>query len=164
VTEFVFEPERILEKLAEHRVRFVLIGGLAATIHGSPVVTVDVDIAYERTRENLSRLAAALADMNARLRGIDEDVPFELDAKTLEAGHNFTFATDLGNLDILGWPDGITDYETLSANAIETNFGGKTIRIASLDDLIHMKKASNRPKDQIGVMHLEAVKEMTGES
>ena len=161
MTDFVFEPEQILRKLTEHEVNFVVIGGLAATIHGSPMVTVDIDIAYERTPENLGRLAAALEDTNARLRGVEEDVPFELDLKTLRAGHNFTFETDLGNLDILGWPDGIGDYETIVGNAIETTFGGQPVKVASIDDLINMKRASNRPKDQVEVMHLEAVKEMT---
>jgi hypothetical protein len=161
VTEFVYEPELIVQKLAEHGVRFILIGGLAATIHGSPMITGDVDIAYERSHENLARLAKALREINARLRGVNEQVPFKLDAKTLQVGSNFTFETDLGNVDILGWTDGVSDYETLMSHAVESVLGGQPVKVASVDDLIRMKKASNRPKDREGVMHLEAVKEMT---
>ena len=73
-----YDPERILKKLLQHNVRFVVIGGVAAALHGSPMLTADVDISYERSPGNLERLGAALAEMNARLRGVEEDLPFEL--------------------------------------------------------------------------------------
>jgi hypothetical protein len=159
--EFVYEPDRILEHLARRGVKFVLVGGLAATLHGSPVITADVDIVYERSKENLQRLADVLTELNARLRGVDDELPFKPDVETLEAGQNFTFVTDIGNLDCLGWPDGIRDYEELRRDAVELKLGERTVLAASIDDLITMKSASNRPKDREGVMYLKELKEMT---
>lgn len=66
-----FDPERLLHVLAEHEVSFVLIGGLAAVAHGSPLPTTDVDIAPDRTEENLDRLASALSELGAKKRRID---------------------------------------------------------------------------------------------
>ena len=154
------DPQPLLETLAEHSVKFVIIGGLGAVLHGSPVVTQDVDIAYERTPENLECLAAALADINAKLRGVDPDLPFEPDARALKSGSNFTFDTDLGELDCLGWPDGINSYAELLENAVPMTLGGHNVLVASIDDLIKMKSAVGRPKDRFGVLHLEAIKEM----
>lgn len=160
MNEIVFDPEKLVEKLLEYDVRFVVIGGVAATLHGSPVVTTDLDIAYERTAENLNRLAAALQDINGRLRGVDEEVPFVVDARTLKAGTNFTFTTDLGDLDCLGWAAGRTSYPEIRANAIEMEVGRYKVFTASIDDLIAMKEAAGRDKDRYGVMHLQAVKKV----
>jgi hypothetical protein len=153
-----YDPERIIRKLQEHGVRFVLIGGVAATLHGSPLLTADVDIAYERTKQNLERLAAALKEMGARLRGIAEDLPFEPDARALRSGSNFTFATELGDLDCLGWPDGINSYEELVEDAVPMRIGRHDVPVASIDALIKMKRAAGRPKDVAGALALEEVK------
>src|SRR5687767_11802147 len=110
LTGDVFDPLELLRALAEHGVEFVLIGGVASRLHGSPSVTRDLDICHSRTHENLERLAVALRGLGARLRGVDEDVPFILDARTLEAGGNFTFSTDAGALDILACPAGVGGY------------------------------------------------------
>ena len=96
-----FRPRRILEALAAHEVDYVLVGGLAGIAHGSSYPTYDVDIAYARDRDNLKRLAAALRELGATLRGAPTEVPFLLDWKTLEAGSHFTFDTPFGSLDIL---------------------------------------------------------------
>src|SRR5262245_55271583 len=97
-----FTPGLILEVLKRHRVDFVLIGGLAGVIHGSSYPTYDVDVAYGRSGENLERLASALRELEATLRRAPRDLPFVLDARTLQAGQNFTFDTKYGKLDILG--------------------------------------------------------------
>src|SRR6266508_392331 len=94
VSEPPFDPLAGLRALVERGVRFVLIGGYAAALRGSPMITGDVDICHARDRENLARLAAALQGLRARLRGGPPDVPFLLEAPTLEAGDHFTFATD----------------------------------------------------------------------
>lgn len=159
MNEFTFDPEKLIRKLLEHDVGFVVIGGVAATLYGSPVVTTDVDIAYEQTGDNLDRLAAALQDINARLRGVDEDLPFVPDARTLESGTNFTFSTDFGDLDCLGWPEGRTSYDELRDGAVEMKIGRHTVLTASIDDLIAMKEVAGREKDRFGVMHLRAVKQ-----
>ncbi len=155
----LFDPERIFETLRRHEVRYVLIGGWAARLLGSPTVTVDIDIAYARDPENLERLAQALRDLGARLRGVDGTLPFRIDARTLAAGANFTFTTDAGDLDILAEPAGAPDYEALERTAQPMDLAGSRILVASIDDLIAMKRAAGRPKDRIELEVLGALRE-----
>lgn len=123
-------------------------------------MTNDVDISYARDRANLEHLATALRELGARLRGVDDDVPFQLDAVTLANGQNFTFTTNLGPLDILGLPAGIRDFRELAVNAATFDLGdGVTVKVCDLDDLIRMKRAAGRPKDRIEVEVLSAVSE-----
>lgn len=154
-----FDPLEILRTLDRHGVTFVLIGGVAARLHGSPSLTVDLDICYDRRRENLERLAAALIELGAKLRGVDDDVPFLLDARTLAAGSNFTFTTTAGPFDVLGSPAGIQGYDELAANAEQMDIGGVVVPVADLDDLIRMKLAAGRPKDRIEAEILGALRE-----
>lgn len=112
-----FDPLFVLRALTHAGVKFVVIGGVAARLHGSPSLTRDVDICHATSRVNLRRLAVLLRDLDARLRGVDEEVPFLLDAKTLAAGSNFTFATRAGDMDILGMPAGVGGYGALVLRA-----------------------------------------------
>lgn len=145
-----FRPRPILRTLLGHDVDFVLIGGLAGIAHGSAYPSYDVDIAYARAHDNLERLAAALRELGATLRGAPAGLPFQLDAKALENGAQFTFDTEFGSLDILSDPDGAPKYAQLRAAAAPpVDFEGETIFIASLDHLIAMKEASGRPKDKL---------------
>ena len=149
-----------LEALVAHRVRFVVIGGAAANLHGSTTVTQDTDVCYARDDENLERLASALRDLNARLRGAPEDGPFILDAKSLRMGDAFTFETEAGALDILATPSGAPGgYEELARSADEMDIGGFTVRVASIDDLIRMKRAAGRPRDLAMVEELGALRD-----
>lgn len=142
-----FDPAPIFETLLRHGVDFVVIGGLAGIAHGSAYNTEDVDVAYERSRENLERLAGALSELSATLRGAPPGLPFQLDAETLRAGMNFTFDTQFGSFDILGEPAGAPRYEELQASGSSESLWGVTIRVASLDHLIAMKEAAARPRD-----------------
>ncbi len=143
-----FDPRKLLETLVRHDVEFVLIGGLAGVARGSSYITLDVDIAYERTRVNLERLATALRELDATLRCAPAALPFTLDAKTLQNGANFTFDTRYGPLDILADPAGVPTYGSLRDGAgEELEIEGVRIRVASLDHLIAMKEAAGRPKD-----------------
>lgn len=158
-----FQPERLIHLLVKHQVRFVVVGGVAATLHGSAMITGDVDVAYERKKENLARLADALREAHADLRGVEEDLPFSPDQPTLQAGTNFTFITDLGNLDCLGWIEGIASYEALASHAVVMRIGDDDVQVASLDDLIAMKQAAGRSKDRIAVLELDEIKKMREE-
>jgi len=154
-----FDPLRALDVLRRHRVRFVLIGGLASRLQGSPSLTNDLGLCYDRNEANLEALAAALRELEARLRGVDEDVPFRLDARTLKAGDHFTFMTTAGNLDVLGHPAGSGGYEDLARTAVPMEISGEKVLVAAIEDLIRMKRAAGRPKDRIEVEILEAVLE-----
>lgn len=159
MTEFPFDPLGALQTLDRHGVRFILIGGYAAAIRGSPVITGDVDICYARDDENLERLAEALTDLGATLRGAPPDVPFQLDAKTLKRGDAFTFSTTAGPLDCVGTPAGTAGFEDLDAEATDEDLDGLTVRVASIEDLMRMKRAAGRPKDLIALEWLGAVRE-----
>ena len=145
--------EPILDTLRRHAVDFVVIGGLAGMAHGSTFPTFDLDVAYSRDRSNLERLAAALRELGARLRtpGDEEDLPFQLDARSLENGANFTFRTRFGNFDVLADPGGIRSYEELRAAARDAVIEGVPVLVASIDHLIAMKRTAARPKDKIMV-------------
>ena len=159
MTSAGFDPVLALQTLDRHGVRFVVIGGIGARLHGSPTVTRDTDICYERSPENLERLAAALEELGARLRGVDEDVPFLLDAKTLAAGDHFTFRTRAGDFDVLGTPAGVHGFDELGERATPFDIDGITVLVASIDDLIRMKRAAGRAKDLIEVEVLSAVRD-----
>jgi hypothetical protein len=149
----------VLEVLVRHRVRFLLIGGYAAIARGSPLLTGDVDICYSRDDENLERLAAALRELRATLRGAQRDVPFQLDAKALREGDHFTFSTTAGSLDCLGTPAGTRGFDDLNQDATDIDLDGLAVRVPSVDDLIRMKRAAGRLKDQVGLEWLRALRE-----
>jgi hypothetical protein len=156
-----FEPLAALRMLAEHEVRYVLIGGYAGNVRGSELITGDLDICYARDDENLARLATVLKELHAKLRGpgVPDDLPFVLDAKTLRLGDTFTFETDLGHIDILGQPSGTAGFSDLDASATTLDVDGVQVQVASIDDLMRMKRASARRKDLIHLEHLGALRD-----
>lgn len=154
-----FSPIDAFRVLLAHEVDFLVIGGIAATLWGSPSVTRDLDICYSREKPNVERLAAALIEMKATLRGAPEGVPFILDAKTLAMGDNFTFNTVFGPLDCLGHPAGVGGFEEMKASAVSVDLDNVSVEVASLDDLIRMKRAAGRPKDLAEMEILGALRE-----
>jgi hypothetical protein len=154
MTERDFDPIRALATLNRHGVRYVVIGGFAGKLRGSTILTVDVDVCYARDPANLASLAAALGELHATLRGAPEGLPFRLDAKTLANGDAFTFVTDAGDLDVLGTPAGVSGFDELARNATDLDLDDLVVRVAAIDDLIRMKRASARPRD---LAHLEVL-------
>lgn len=161
-----FDPLPPLRSFLDQGVRFVLIGGLATVLRGGAVITHDVDICYDREWDNLELLAVALVEMEARLRGAPEGLPFILDAQTLRNGDSFTFTTTHGSVDVLGTPSGTRGYRDLVTTAEELEVAdGTTVAVASLEDLIRMKQAANRPKDRAHLEILGALRdEVEGKS
>jgi len=153
---------RIAEHLQRHGVEFLVIGGQAAALFGSPIPTYDVDLCYRRTPENLRKLAAALAELRPSLRGAPPDLPFRLDAESLALGSNFTFVTKLGPLDLLGWVEPIGGYDELLPNVEGFQLGSVTVKVIGLDDLLTIKRHIRRAKDQASLEQLEAIKRVRG--
>lgn len=151
--------------LVEQEVEFVVIGGIAGTLHGSGRATYDLDITYARDIRNLERLASVLQDVGARLsgKGVPPDLRFQLDAETLRRGANFTFTTRLGRLDICGEPAGAPPFEQMRQAAVEMDYRGLPIPVASLDDLIAMKRAAGRAKDKADVAEYIAIGRLTSQ-
>ena len=131
-------------------VRFVLIGGLAAVINGSPFPTEDVDVTPEHTEANLTRLSAALTELEARIatRDVPEGLPFSHNAASLAGSAAWNLVTRFGHLDIAFVPHGTTGFDDLRRDAMNVDIAGMQIAVASLADIIRSKQAANRPKDQ----------------
>lgn len=152
-----FRPAFILGLLTAHGVDFVVIGGIAAVLHGSPRVTRDLDICFARDDANLTVLGRALVELEARLRKVQDDVPFVPDGAALKRVQTLTMGTTAGHLDILASPDGAPPYERLRRNAERYDLGAFAVLVASIDDLIAMKRAAGRPKDLADIGELQAI-------
>jgi hypothetical protein len=152
---------QILKTLNEHDVRYVLIGGLAAILWGSDQITLDVDVCYARDEENLRALVNALHLLEAHLRGWPEGVPEFIDERAFRLGDTMTFVTKFGDFDCLGTPSGTDGYAELKPNAKEMKVEEDvTVFVASIDDIIHMKRTAGRAKDLSGVESLKVLREM----
>lgn len=155
----MLDIERELRLLAEHHIDCVIIGGIAASAHGSSQETSDLDVCYARDPDNLDRLTVALLAVHATLRGAPKDIPFRLDAQTLQHGLNFTFDTDIGPLDLLGEVRGVGGYSHCLEGCIQIEMFGNVFKILALDKLIAAKRAAGRPKDRAMLLELEAILE-----
>jgi hypothetical protein len=140
-------------------VRVIIVGGAAATAHGAARLTQALDIVYRRDTENLRRLAAALSPHEPYLRGAPPDLPFSLDAATLQRGLNFTLTSKLGDIDLLGEIVGAGGHDELLADSIEIELFGIRCRCIGLRKLIEVKRAAGRPKDLEAIAELEALLE-----
>lgn len=151
--------EKLLAALDRNAVDFIVIGGIAGVIYGSAYPTYDFDVLYARDEKNLERMASALEELKVTLRNAPPDLPFQIDARALGAGSNFTFDSEFGPFDILGEAAGMRDYEEMRTAARREKIFGFEVRVASLDDLIRMKRAANRPKDRLMVEEYVAIAE-----
>jgi hypothetical protein len=151
--------EAPLRLLGESRVNCVIVGGVAAAIHGSLLLTNDLYVCYSRDAANLERLAGALQAVHARLRNVPEGIPFILDAETLAKGLNFTFTTDIGDLDLLGEVLGVGNYDEVLSNSITIDLFNYRFAVIDISKLIAAKRAAGRPKDLIALPELEAIQQ-----
>ncbi len=150
-SEGPFQPLQILRVLAEHGVEFVVIGGIAGAIHGSPYATVDVDVVPRRDRANLERLSHALRAMDARVFvSRDESLRFEHDGASLGDVLVWNLATRYGGLDLTFEPAATRGYTDLAARAERVDMGGGVqVSVASLEDIIRSKEVAGREKDGV---------------
>lgn len=145
-----FRPHEILAVLDRHGVRYVLIGGLAAVLHGAPHVTTDVDVVPEEAKRNLERLSVALKELGARIRvtGEPDGVPFDHSGESLARVRIWNLQTDLGDLDLTFEPSGTSGYDDLTRDAVAMEVRGISVPVASLADVIRSKEAAGRPRDR----------------
>lgn len=156
---------KILHRLSEHQVRFILVGGLAATVHGSARLTQDIDLVYDRDDENLDRLVAALDPLDPYLRGAPPGLPFEWSRATLERGLNFTLTTAAGDIDLLGDIPGGGSFRDLLPHTVVVELFQAPCLCLDLPALVRTKRAAGRPKDLEALAELEVLmEEMAGRS
>lgn len=149
----------LIEALARGRVDFTVVGGVAAALHGSARATLDLDVVYGRSDENIERLVRAIGPLEPYLRGAPPGLPFTFDVQTVRRGLNFTLDTTLGSLDLLGEIVGGGTYETLLPTTEELDLFGHRCRAVTLDGLIALKRAAGRPKDNEVLAELETLRE-----
>lgn len=153
---------RLIRALADARVEFILVGGLAANAHGSARVTTDVDVVYARSDANLRRVVKALAPLKPYLRGAPTGLPFDWSVATLRAGLNFTLITSAGPIDLLGEIIGGGGYDMLLPHSSTVRAFDRDLALIDLPWLIRVKRAAGRPKDLEVIAELEALQEEMG--
>ncbi len=149
--------EAILLALVAHGVRFILIGGVAATVHGSARFTNDIDICYDTTADNIDRLVILLTAWNAYLRGVEAGLPFILDAKSFRITPLMTLTTSMGAIDVLDFVPGVGSYAEALAQSEPVRLGEVEFRALTLEALIASKRAARRKKDLEHLIELEAL-------
>ena len=151
--------ESLLPTLIQGGVEFIVIGGVAAIIHGSARATYDVVLLYSRNEANIQRLANLLAPYMPYLREAPRDLPFVWDVKTIRNGLNFTLTTELGDIDLLGDVAGGETYQTLLAHSFDVDAFGVRFKCIDLPTLIRIKEAADRPKDREAIAELRVLLE-----
>lgn len=142
-------------------VRFVVIGGVAAGLHGSVHVTFDLDLCYDPGADNRKRLTAVLASWNAHPRGVEPGLPFVMDVRTLAVSPVLTLTTSQGDVDVMDRVAGVGGYPDVFAHSVEMDLGeGLRCRVLDLPALIRAKRASARRKDLDQLPELEALLEL----
>lgn len=156
-----FDPERLIQVLASHGVKYVLIGALAARLQGFPRLTADVGITPAVDKENLSRLAAALHELDARIYTdkLPTGIPFDPDATLLGRAQIWNLVTSAGRLDVAFTPSGTEGYDDLVAGAVRFEVFGVDLLAACLEDIIRSKEAADRPQDRQDVLILREMLE-----
>lgn len=151
--------QRLLQRLDDAGIPFVLVGGYAAVLYGSSLVTRDVDVCAVLTPANVGKLRDAFRDFHPVHRLSSPEQSFVDVPEPGAALDNLYLRTDLGTLDLLGSISGVGDYERVARDAVEVELFGRRVRAISLDDLIAAKEALGRDKDLMAAKELRAIRE-----
>lgn len=151
--------ENLLKILLENKIEFVLVGGLAATLHGSSVVTQDLDVCCSLSPDNIKKLKTCLAPYHPVHRMMPQKLSFLDIPKEGESLRNLYLETDLGVLDVLGSITGIGDFKTVTKQSIEVELFGVPCRVLSMEALIKAKDAMGRDKDKAVIKELTIIKQ-----
>jgi hypothetical protein len=149
----------LLAALGESGVACVIVGGVAATLHGAARITYDLDAVYDRSADNLQRIVAALAPLRAYPRDASPGMPFRLDVETLRRGTNFKFTTARGSLDLMGELAGVGPYPLVRTHALEAEIAGIRYSYLDLETLVVARRVAGRAKDLEAIAELEAIRE-----
>jgi hypothetical protein len=155
---------QLLQRLADSRVDFVVVGGFAGVLHGSALVTRDLDICAVLTPENIERLRATLKDLNPCHRMTPQRLSFLTVPGLGESVANLYLETDWGVVDILSSIAGVGDFESIKGNSEAFDIAGRSCRLISLPDLVRAKEAMGREKDLLAAKELRAIAAMREKS
>jgi hypothetical protein len=155
VTDFT----ALIRLLSENEVGFIIVGGAAATAHGSARLTLHLDVVYDRNPGNIESIVKALGPLQPYLRGAPPGLPFEWSVETIQKGLNFSLTTTLGALDLLGEIVGGGGYEQLLPDTIRIEVAGVQCLCLGLERLIEVKRAAGRPKDLETIAELERIRQ-----
>jgi len=151
--------QKLIPILVKGKAKFIIIGGVAAVVHGAARATFDLDVVYSRDPDNIIHLVETLAPYSPYLRDAPDGLPFIFDQKTVQSGLNFTLTTQLGNLDLLGEVVGGGTYEDLLPYSQKIEVFGVRCFCLGIERLIRVKRAAGRPKDFEVVAELETILE-----
>lgn len=148
-----------IQSLFEKEVEFVILSGVAIGFHGSGYVTQDLDFCYRRSKENLKKIVSALGQFKPRPRGFPEGLPYIFDETTLQNATNFTFETEVGDIDLLDEVAGIGDYLAVERMSVPMQIFDCDLKVLLVEGLILAKRAAGRPKNLLVLPELEAMQE-----
>ena len=151
--------DRLLDALLSGDVDFVIVGGVAAVLHGSTLLTRDLDICIPLGASSLLRLQSMLRELHPRVRTGAGFIPLDLDEVHAAGLRNLYVTTDDGRLDCLGQVAGIGGYDEVLALSESVELGSRSCRVLGIDGLIRAKEAMGRPHDLVTVVQLMALRE-----
>jgi hypothetical protein len=155
----MIDLKKAITSLSKNDVKYVIVGGVAITLHSSGYITRDLDFCYSRDKENIKRLVFALSPYEPKPRDWPKGLPFIFDETSVSNGTNFTLETSIGDIDLLGEVKGIGDYKDAVLHSVTFEIYGHEVKAFDLNALIISKTAADRPKDHLVLPELHALRE-----